>query len=145
MHSFCFYQEVLIQSKWHIRGAVPWSSCQVKCPAQEHIYAADKWSVQLSRAQPQDLWVIRPEPGPLHHLLKKKKQSLTEWCFLAVLNLQINTDFWHETLSWHSLIRPNDIIIIWLSWVVFSCISSQWAHSSIFKYLAFVYCSRLLF
>ncbi len=37
-------------------------------------------------------------------------------------------------------IWPNDIIITWHSWLVFSCISSQWAHCSIFKYLAFVCC-----
>ncbi len=42
-----------------------------------------------------------------------------------------------STQSW----TLTDIIITWHSWLVLSCISSQWAHCSIFKYLAFVCCS----
>ncbi len=40
-----------------------------------------------------------------------------------------------------NLIWTNDIIITWHSWLVFSCIRSQWACCSIFKYLAFICCS----
>ncbi len=53
----------------------------------------------------------------------------------------------YRVLAWNSKLAqsdrsnsiwPNDIIIIWLSWLVFSCISSQWAHCSIFKYQGYI-------
>ncbi len=55
----------------------------------------------------------------------------------------------YRVLAWNSRWRSlmimnsiwhNDIIITWHSWLVLSCIGSQWAHCSIFKYMTSACC-----
>ncbi len=76
--------------------------------------------------------------------LKKQKNNTHTYIYIYI--------YIYRVLAWNSKLAqsdrsnsiwPNDIIIIWLSWLVFSCISSQWAHCSIFKHLAFICCSSL--
>ncbi len=85
-------------------------------------------------------------PGPLPLLTFLYTQALQNGWFVIII-IQIYK-YWVlarnsklEQSDRSNSIWPNDIIIIWLSWLVFSCVSSQWAHCSVFKYLAFVWCS----
>ncbi len=78
--------------------------------------------------------------GTIPHL---KSLSSSKWPIFPLM--LVNVEFWHGSLDGNleNSIWPNDIIITWHSWLVLSCIGSQWARWSTFKYMTSACCSCL--
>ncbi len=75
--------------------------------------------------------------------------SLEFWLFSQFISYTFFSQLWVNISQWYIyiyntyiIIWPNDIIITWHSWLVLSCIGSQWDLCSTFKYMTSACCSR---